>query len=153
MPPPRPRSSMYLQREIQFKFSYREDDWLNTYLGYSDRTPTSAVPASSLHAASLLFSRLPKPLFIDGIDRVETGLRSWKRTWKRRELMSLLVVLLSLSLLSYSRFFGIQFNSIVINLMAGKDEEEIVSSRKREREKKDGRKCCRKESICNLSFS
>lgn len=46
-----------------------------THLGYSDWTPTSATPASSLHADSLLLSRLP--LFIDGIDCVETGLRSW----------------------------------------------------------------------------
>lgn len=63
----------------------REKMKINFYLGYSERTPTSAIPASSLHAESLVFSRLPKPLFIEGIDNVETGFRSYFIKWKKEK--------------------------------------------------------------------
>lgn len=49
----------------------------NSHLGYSECTPTSATPASSLHAFDNV-SRLPaQGVFIEpGIDNVDTGLRS-----------------------------------------------------------------------------
>lgn len=50
-----------------------------THLGYSEWTPTSAMPASSLPAAALE-SRFPPAhgVFIEpGIDNVDTGFRSW----------------------------------------------------------------------------
>lgn len=49
----------------------------DNYLGYSECTPTSAIPASSVHAADT-DSRFPAHgVFIDpGIDSVETGFRS-----------------------------------------------------------------------------
>lgn len=51
---------------------------VGAYLGYSECTPTSAMPASSLHAFVNANSRLPaQGVFIElGIDRVDTGLRS-----------------------------------------------------------------------------
>lgn len=50
----------------------------NAYLGYSEWTPTSAMPASSLHTFDNC-SRLPvQGVFIEpGIDNVDTGLRSY----------------------------------------------------------------------------
>lgn len=67
------------------KFSKTRVHFLNykmIYLGYSDRTPTSARPDSSLHAESLLLSRLPR-VFIDGIEREDTGFRSYKKVRNR----------------------------------------------------------------------
>jgi hypothetical protein len=62
--------STFMHPTVHFNFMS------NAYLGYSDRTSTRAKPASSLHAASLLVSRLPRPVFIEGIERVDTGFRS-----------------------------------------------------------------------------
>lgn len=59
------------------------------HLGYSECTPTSAMPASSLHVVDNA-SRLPaQGVFIElGIDSVDTGLRSYKRAGRKRRWIS-----------------------------------------------------------------
>lgn len=71
---------------------------MNIYLGYSECTPTSAMPASSLHVFDN-DSLLPaQGVFIElGIDNVDTGLRScsfgrgwWWEGMKRNKIIPLI---------------------------------------------------------------